>query len=102
MADHLFIPSLWSTKYVRREHNLFFEVARVNREYAKSTGTPCKFCGVLPAHGHFDWCKVDRAPTAEEIAVAVILEADRSVGYDGPSSSLVGMCTAFLNKETPK
>ncbi len=60
----------------------------------------CKFCGVLPEYGHFGWCKVDRAPTAEEILLEVLSEAERSVGYDGPSSTLVQMCESyFLNKE---
>ena len=60
----------------------------------------CKFCGVLPEYGHFDWCKIDRAPTANEIVKAVLAEAERSVGYDGPSSDLVGMCTAYLNSQS--
>lgn len=58
---------------------------------------PCRFCGVLPEYGHMDWCKVDRAPTAEEIARAVIDENECSVGYDGPSEGLASMCRAYLD-----
>lgn len=57
---------------------------------------PCRFCGVLPQYGHFEWCKIDRAPNAEEIARAVIRENEGSVGYDGPSAGLADMCKAFL------
>ncbi len=59
----------------------------------------CKYCGVLPEYGHFDWCKIDRAPTAEEIARAVIDESERSVGYEGPSDGLASMCRAYLDAE---
>jgi hypothetical protein len=54
---------------------------------------------VLPEYGHSDWCKVERAPTAEEILLALLKEAEGSVD-EGPSSELVGMCESyFLNKE---
>ena len=59
---------------------------------------PCKYCHVDPQYPHYRWCKVERAPTAEEIARAVIDEYDRSCGYDGPSFGLVGMCRAFLSE----
>lgn len=61
---------------------------------------PCKFCHVLPEYGHFDWCKVNRPPSADEIARAVIDENDRSVGYDGPSEKLAAMCRAYLGLES--
>jgi hypothetical protein len=56
----------------------------------------CKFCGVLEEYGHFDWCKIDRAPTADEIILAVIDENERCVGYEGPSETLAGMCKSYL------
>ena len=62
----------------------------------------CKFCGVLPEYGHFEWCKIDRAPTGEEIARAVIDEANKSVGYDGPSATLEGMCRAYLQSQSDR
>ena len=55
----------------------------------------CRFCGVLPEFGHMDWCKVDRAPTAKEVAEAVVSEQERSVD-EGLSSGLVAMAQAFL------
>jgi hypothetical protein len=43
-----------------------------------------------------EWCKVDRAPTAVEIAQIIIHEYDACVGIEGPSSSLRDMANAFL------
>jgi hypothetical protein len=60
----------------------------------------CKFCGVLPEYGHFDWCKVERAPTAEEILLALLKEAERSVD-EGPSSKLVSMCESYFSNKEP-
>ncbi len=60
---------------------------------------PCKYCGVLPIYGHFDWCKIDRAPTAEEIARAVIDEYEECLGSEGPSHGLASLCRAYLDAE---
>lgn len=56
----------------------------------------CRFCGVLASHGHFDWCKVTRAPSPAEVMQAVIDEEDRCVGGEGPSSGLADMAKAAL------
>jgi hypothetical protein len=67
-----------------------------------SMSDPCRFCGVLPEYGHSDWRKVDRAPTGQEVAAAVVEEHDHSVGYDGPSSGLAGMARAYLDAGAAK
>lgn len=67
---------------------------------ADSQTEVCRHCGVLPEYGHMDWCKIDRAPTAQELAKAVIAEEERSVGYDGPSATLVGMAKAYLDSQS--
>lgn len=56
----------------------------------------CRFCGVLASHGHFDWCKVTRAPSPSEVMQAVIDEEGRCVGGEGPSSGLADMAKAAL------
>ena len=58
----------------------------------------CVYCGVLPEYGHLDWCKITRAPFDEEIINAVLEEAERSVGDEGPSVAIINMCLAWLRE----
>lgn len=58
----------------------------------------CYFCGVLPKYGHMDWCKRTRAPTAQELAAAVVEEYEQSVD-EGPSYDLAAMAKAYLKSE---
>lgn len=75
------------------------------RKVLQREEVPCKFCGVLPEHGHTRWCKIDRAPYAHEVVKAVIDEAESSVD-EGPSSELTDMAKAawqiFLHSGSTK